>query len=336
MSDPRSPKMYKLLRVKATTLAQYRQLRWAFKNVDMATVEIHEDADHGVATELQAIIDTGVTYGSWVRVPVRHRKTRQMITDYELVLKSPNEITVDKERMDVAPMTWAAIDIECDSPSGRFPSPEEKECKIIMIGVAVRNVDGSTDQILFRLKSRVDPIDTSEYVEHVFETEVDMLWALWEAIMVLDFRMLVTFNGDRFDWKYILRRVYNLEMDVDLFTTLGVDLTEKWPEIRTGRGRDAVMLEPVDAAEGKDHAVTFNVPGRIGLDMRFLFQKTLNGVPRYRFKRYALDPVAERLLGTHKLDVPASEMFRIWKEGIGRTSPLLQLLHVDVQLGRYD
>lgn len=324
-SDPRSPKKYKLIRVKATTAKRYGQLRWAFKNADLeTTIEIHEEVE-SVSTELQAICDTGINYGAWIKVPVKVRSTRQLTTDYELHLDSFKDVEVDVKKIDIAPFAWAAIDIECDSPSGRFPSPEEQDCKIIMIGIAARRA-GTTERLLLRLARgekpgvcEVEPIKAEKhldvYTEHTFETEAQLLWALWEAIMVMDYRMLVTFNGDRFDWKYILRRVHNLDMDVDRYLTLGIDLLARWADVRVGRGRDAYMMGAIEASEEKQNAVVFNVPGRIGLDLRFLFQKTLNGVPRYRFKRYALDPVAERLLGAHKIDVPAKEMFRIWKEG---------------------
>lgn len=324
-SDPRSPKRYKIVRVKAPTAKRYGQLVWAFKNADLeSTIEIHEEVG-SVPTELQAICDTGVNYGAWIEVPAKARSTRQLTTDYELCLDSFKDVKVDTERLEIAPFAWAAIDIECDSPSGRFPSPEEPDCKIIMIGVAARR-QHKTERMLLRLargeKSQVrhvDPIKAEKhldvYTEHTFDTEVELLWALWEAIMILDYRMLVTFNGDRFDWKYILRRVYHLDMDVNRYLTLGNDLFQKWADVKVGRGRDAYMMGAVEASEDKQNAVVFNVQGRIGLDLRYLFQKTLNGVPRYRFKRYALDPVAERLLGAHKIDVPAKEMFRIWKEG---------------------
>lgn len=323
--DPRSPKKYRLIRVNASTVKRYKQLLWAFKNTELdTTIEIHEEV-HTVCTELQAICDTGINYGSWVEIPVHQRSVRQLTTDYELYLDSFKHVKVDTEKIEIAPFRWAAIDIECDSPSGRFPSPEEPDCKIIMIGIAARTSTG-TERTLLRLARgekpctrKVSPIKPEkhlgDYTERTFETEIELLWSLWEIIMILDYTMLVTFNGDRFDWKYILRRVHHLEMDTSRYLLLGTDLLQSWAEVKIGRGRDARLVCPVDASEEKQNAVVFDVPGRIGLDLRFLFQKTLNGVPRYRFKRYALDPVAERLLDAHKIDVPAAEMFRIWKEG---------------------
>lgn len=331
--DNRLPKLYTLIRVEAQNMKRYNDLKWGFKKVHKViddTVELHEDADETVPTELKAIIESGIRYGAWVTIPVKHRNTRHMTSDYELTLPGFKNVTVNNEKMDIAPFPWASIDIECDSPSGRFPSPEVMDCKIIMIGISHRKPDGSTDRILFRLsrdpvndpprKHHVDPLKEEDhlhpYVEHVFATEVDILWALWAFVMVLDLRMLVTFNGDRFDWKYILRRALNNGIDMQLYTTMGQYLLEPWREVKIGFGRDAVFMTPDEAAAEKANSVKADMPGRIGCDIRFLLQKTMNGVPRYRFKRYALDPVAERLLETKgKLDMPASEMFRIWKEG---------------------
>lgn len=105
---------------------------------------------------------------------------------------------------------------------------------------------------------------------------------------------------------------------MEFYKTLGQYLLEPWREVKVGYGMDKQYLDPVVASVEKQSAVKFDLSGRIGTDLRFLFQKTMNGVPRYRFKRYALDPVAKRLLGEEddgKIDMPAKEMFRIWKSG---------------------
>lgn len=329
-SDPRLPKLYTLIRVTALTLKRYTNLIWGFKNIDRdtdVTLEIHEEVST-VSTELQAIVESGIRYGSWIRIPVTHRKTRHMTSDYELVLSSFKHVVVDQDRMEISPFRWGCVDLECYSPTGRFPSPEEESCPIIMAGIAHRLTDGTTERILFRLtrgdekptKRMVAPLKKEDhlddYTEYLFAKESDLITAIRSFIVVMDMRMVVTFNGDRFDWKYIMRRVRLLGMDEQLFTTMGQYLLEPWREIKTGYGMDAVYLDAVAASEGKQNAVPFDVPGRVGCDLRFLYQKTMNGVPRYRFKRYALDPVAEELLGTNgKLDMPASEMFRIWREG---------------------
>ncbi len=217
--DVRLPKLYTIIHVFAYTEKQCNSIKWGFKNADREndeiTLEIHEDPDESVKTPLKMIIDSGIEYGSWITIPVTHRKTRHVTSDYELVLPGIKDIKVDTERIEIAPFRWASVDIECDSPSGRFPSPEEPDCKIIMVGIVVRETDKTNRQILVRLSrgaddapriQRVKPVRKEKYIEehyeeHIVENEKKLLLLLRAAIVVLDVRMVVTFNGDRFDWK---------------------------------------------------------------------------------------------------------------------------------------
>lgn len=327
--DNRMPKLYTTIVVSASTKKRYDELVWAFKNQERepegTVVEIHEEVRR-VGTNLKFVIESGANYGSWVKIErFTPRDTRFMTSDYEIVVDDISHISVDHERLETAPWNIAAIDIECDSPSGRFPNPENDTDAIIMIGIIHRHPLLGERKMLFRLPRFeeegggedvvADAPELDGYHELIFETENDLLMALRNFIVILDVRVLVTFNGDKFDWKYILRRAKNAGIDMQFFTTLGQHLVEPWRESKVGFGRDAEFVDPVVASTEKNASVVFDLPGRVGIDLRFLFQKTMNGVGRYRFKRYSLNAVANRLVGASKLDVPASEMFRIWKEG---------------------
>lgn len=329
--DNRLPKKYTTIVVDSTSVKDYDNAFWGFKKQEKEdggrVVEIHEDVK-SVPTHLKALIDMGANYGNWLTVPVEHRKTRHFSSDYELVVDDIRDIAVDTEKVTTAPMEIAGVDIECHSKSRRFPSPENPEDVITMIGIVHRRVDGTMKRMLFRIaregegpaRKRVTPVadedeNAHQYTEHIFGTEKRMLLEFRAFVVVMDIRMLLTFNGDRFDWKYILRRANNLGINMDTYTLMGQHLLEPWNQIKVGFGTDTEYYAPTEAAAMKSAAVVFDATGRIGLDLRFLFQKTMSGVGRYRFKHYSLDSVAARLVGATKNDMPPSEMFRIWESG---------------------
>jgi DNA polymerase delta subunit 1 len=328
--DNRLPKLYTTLVISSSTIKRHNELVWAFKNQESEgygyVVEIHEDIKK-MPTKIKAIIETNVNYGVWVTVPVVHRDTRLMSSDYELYIDDPTKIEVDSEKIDIAPCSMASIDIECFSESRKFPSPEKENDVINLIGVVHRGQGGVEMRYLFRLarpgekqrKRIVEPNGEEKlvgvYTEYILKTEKRLLMMLRAFIVVMDVRFAITFNGDGFDWKYILRRVEYHGIDTTMYTNIGQYLLGTWHDIKIGFGIDTEYLNPVEASAEKMAKVTFDVPGRVGCDIRHLMQKTMSGVPRYRFKRYSLNVVAGRLVGAQKLEMSAEEMFRIWDVG---------------------
>lgn len=333
--DNRLPKKFTTIVVEAINEKQSRDLFWSFKNQesdddDGIVVEIHEDSK-SVPTDMKALIECQGTYGDWFTVPVHHRATRQTSADYELVVSDITDIQVDTTRIECAPISIAAVDIECYSSTGRFPNAERDPDCITMIGVSYRRPDATETDYLFRL-SRGDndmpgSYTMSSFVQHehlpatyeerVYATEHAMLLALRSFIIVMDVRCLVTMNGDRFDWKYILRRALKLNIDMNMYKRMGQDLLDTWHDASKGMGKDKEWLDPLDASADIGATVHFDHSGRIGMDLRYLMQYTMKGVKRYAFKSYSLNYVAEQLIGVKKIEMPAEEMFRIWREGNG-------------------
>lgn len=408
--DPRSPKNYNLLHIRANSILRYNELLYAFKELNKTTkhvIEIHEDRRR-YPTQLKAIIATGVNYGSWVTVPNYTTKARLTSCDYEIVV-SIGDLKIDDKNVTTAPFSIAAVDIECDSPSGRFPNAENISDQITMIGVMYKGRgleknylfrqarthlketpcvktyffdDKNSDPEAHSIEKRLDPeshlieenaieasldpdhsieshsieshsIEASsdaednvktkkdstmeedyakngiEYEEHIVDNERNLLCLLHKFIMVMDPQIIMTFNGDMFDWKYILLRTSILEIPANYFCNLGVLFQTQWEDVRN---HDEI-LSPVVASAEKNVKVPFCNVGRVGFDIRAFFQGTMAGISRYRFKKYSLNAVAERLVGAQKLDVSAQEMFRIWKEGtIGELRHFCNYCMVDVIL----
>lgn len=337
-SDPvnnRQPYKYTTIVVETNTDYERRQLVTAFTDQEFEedgdVVEIHE-LEKDFPTELKFYVEMKLNYTRWVSIPVMHRVTRQHRSDYELVLADTRDLVVFHDRIEAAPFSMLALDIEAHSPSGAFPKPEVDENIINMVSLVHRLPDGTERPMLFRLvhnadeKPMVHNVDPGSddpnlipYEERLYASEKHMLLAIRAYIVVMDIRWLLTFNGDGFDMKYIIQRAYKCGIDMSFFLNMGVNMTSEWAKSKVKLNREDdrryQFFDPLTASTMIDATIKFDVWGCTGLDFKTLFKETMKGVKRYTFKYYSLNNAAKRFTGTTKLDVSPDEMNRIWKEG---------------------
>ena len=98
-----------------------------------------------------------------------------------------------------------ALDIEVANEAGRLPDPEDPRQPVI----AVSFFSGDEKLVYLLRNGRVaEGLEGRPYFSQVFEKEVDLMRAVFSKIM--DYPVLLTFNGDNFDLRYLRHRAEKL------------------------------------------------------------------------------------------------------------------------------
>ena len=183
------------------------------------------------------------------------------------------------ERSDVLKdLNFVAYDLETYSP-GRFSDPQKDP--IISISIATR--EGS-EAFIWKIKPGKD---NARY----FKTEKEMFQAFIDRMKELQPDIVVTYNGDLFDFPYIKERGKQLKVDI----------------------RPAFMgYEPVEKRRGLDNAV--KLKGIQHVDA-YQLVRLLNRFGVLSLVKFDLESVNEAIYGVHKEKVYSTEINEIFNKG---------------------
>jgi DNA polymerase I len=94
-----------------------------------------------------------------------------------------------------------ALDIEVANEAGRLPDPEDPKQPVIAVSFC-----NEEEKLVYLLKNGKDQagLEAGPYACRVFDDETELLRAVMAKI--LDYPVLVTFNGDDFDLRYLRHR----------------------------------------------------------------------------------------------------------------------------------
>ena len=162
-----------------------------------------------------------------------------------------------------------SVDIELHSEQNKIPNPQTADEKVISVGIA--DLDGETHvYILNENKKSINQNRiTSKFEE--FDNEKDMLEAVFKKMS--EYPVVITFNGDNFDFLYLDNRAKKLKIDESLI-----------PFVRT-RTQDVYL----------SHAVH--------LDLYRFFRQPAMRIYAFSaaYDRVTLDELGKNLLGKEKL-----------------------------------
>jgi len=162
-----------------------------------------------------------------------------------------------------------SVDIELHSKQNKIPSPQVADEKVISVGIS--DIDGET--IIFILnedKKAIDKEKVNRKFEE-FENEKELLEAVFRKMG--EYPVVITFNGDNFDFQYLDNRARKLKIDETLI-----------PFVRT-RTQDVYL----------SHAVH--------LDLYRFFRQPAMRIYAFSaaYDRVTLDELGKNLLGKEKL-----------------------------------
>lgn len=212
-----------------------------------------------------------------------------------------------------------SVDIEVRSETGAFPQKENPLDQIISIGAVFKPVRGELLQFAFALKpdgggtlkdaTRDESSDGPPPPTFVvlFDTERAMIAAFFDTLHLLNPDIVTDYNGDGFDWPYLLFRG-EIEKPFKRY-----DLPEAAAHVAQITDKTA-FKECVYQLAYYNH-----------LDLYKYFKNS-----GFRLENYRLNTIAGMLLGRGKDDMPAPMMNRLYREG--RLGRILQYNVTDCQL----
>ncbi|KAJ3072740.1 DNA polymerase delta catalytic subunit [Quaeritorhiza haematococci] len=186
-----------------------------------------------------------------------------------------------------------SFDIEVFSHDGMFPDPTIRPNAIFQIGVTIRlrSAPGIPRKVLLHYG---DCADIPGVEIQVLRSEKELLLAFQKLVTTVDPDFIYTYNGDKFDWNYLVERA-------QLLGCAGSFL-------RMGRFRGVecrILNEKLSSSAYGDNAYKrLEIPGRNNVDLLIYIQHG-----NEKFSDYKLDTVAESMLGMNKKDVSPRQIF---------------------------
>ena len=135
-----------------------------------------------------------------------------------------------------------------------------------------------------------------------FSTEKELLLRFAEIIVKGDPDMLYTYNGDIFDWNYLMVRAQV------------TGCMEKFSKMSRLRDYKCKIESKAfnSSAYGDNKYLRVDIPGRLNIDLMIWVQRNM---PPDRYPSYSLDTVAEKEIGEQKRDVDAKDIFEAFRSG---------------------
>ena len=223
----------------------------------------------------------------------------------------------------VPPLVFASWDIECFSGSGKFPMSSNPSDKIIQISTTFWRYGEAepyrTAVVCLLETAAVAGVDISWFPE---EHEVIDAWISLLRAEKAD--VLLGWNTDQFDWKYVSGRADVLVDDfsgeplVHLSRLGRLAVPDEDPDGDCAdddddgggtpwnaleRGGTSRIFELNSGAYGNNAFHVLTTPGCVQLDLMQYFRK------EFKLDSYALNAVSQKYLGESKLDLPAGQIF---------------------------
>ena len=134
----------------------------------------------------------------------------------EILIRNPPEFTPYlKEWAELlgeplADFKRIAMDIEVDNEAGRLPDPENPNQEVIAVSFF-----NESEKVIYLLKGRREEtgLDGVPFTYKVFDRESELLREVFSKVM--DYPVIVTFNGDDFDLRYLQHRAEKLGIGED-------------------------------------------------------------------------------------------------------------------------
>lgn len=267
-------------------------------------------------------------------------KPSEMISIPSCQLKYATETTTqlqsfihynDMEKCDTLqfPIYQISLDIEVYSSNTNFPKASEPLNVITHIGLATKWTTetnfseyicltlGECDIVEKDFKLEMDPIDSNIPITHlIYKTERELLIGLNETFQKYDPDIVLTFNGDLFDYEYIYERM--LFNDVDSQMTRFIGKKDNYIEIAFD-----------SKAHGKTDFTRVEIPGRIQHDILITIKK------EFKLRNYKLNTIAKEFLGQEKIDMSYNDMFKAYREKDGALNKKVAIYCIqDVRLNQ--
>lgn len=216
------------------------------------------------------LIDHGIGPTSQIEIEFEEKEKTNLI----------QKISLSKTQ-ELPTLRMASFDLETYSP-GRFSQPEKDP--ILMISLVSA---GGT--LVFSTKKQWEKNKDAR----IFPTEKEMIKGFLDELNALDLDIIVTYNGDSFDFPYLQKRChyYNLKCPMGFNQT-----------------------EPVTKRKGTDNAVRLKGIQHVDAFQLLLLLSRMQVVGLVKFD---LESVVTALFGVSKTKIKAEQINQIWDSEVG-------------------
>lgn len=248
----------------------------------------------------------------WIRLPSGEYEITESEANTQLeYIIDYNKIESLKECKDMGNFLQASFDIETYSYDMNFPDPNRvfkingknvKPNEIFQIATTFKYYKEQDILVkhLLTLKKCANIDDPGVIIEEC-NNERELIKRWCDIIYNMDPDILYTYNGDRFDCKYIIERakIYNIQEYV--FNRLSrLQYTSSYVKLETFSS----------SAYGDSDYYRLYIPGRLNYDLLIHYQRGIKKYPSYR-----LDYIANEIIGEGKHDLDAKTMFQYYYDG---------------------
>jgi DNA polymerase delta subunit 1 len=276
---------FKFIRFVFQTHAAYRRLKWNIKqnfkhlslynsNIDPMLVFMHT---------------RNIEASGWIKITKQdefQNKFSKAVRNVSCDWKS-----IEPIQCDLIPLfKICSFDIECYTDSDGFPSAYEKKDKIIQIGSTFQRFNETTHKKIVVVLGETDPIQDTELI--VCRSEAEVLRKWFKLIEQEDPDMLIGYNIDGFDWKYIHVRAELYHVPYESRLSRIFHIKSKFVESK---------MESKQM--GMNSFQSIRIPGRNQLDLYHYFKR------EYKLDSYSLDFVAKKYLNENKRPVTPRQIF---------------------------
>ena len=374
-TDKTVPKKFPIAILSFQNQSEYRKVIQHLKSTPVSSLQnipimvaIWETADY-IKSQQRFLLENHLSPGGWINVKnAKQLEWSVSSCDYEFWCYA-QDIKPDDEDQTICSHTIMCFDMEVINGTradrermknlglDKFPKANEPSNRVIQISVAFEMADKRKLRFLLELddtnvkhgeqcrETRV--FEGMEYMVWYFHYEPDMFVFFRDLIVYYDPDIVMSYNGDRFDWPYLIGRMGSRPYDSPFgrFYQMGRFTTDRWEskymKYITENGRDVPILNQEDIADGnrlpgKSFAIaelahisgmvlTPELSGRISLDLCAFAKEVAKADSKWMFKNYTLDNLAERFLKDHKVDFTHNDIFDAWN-GMMSGQRLLQIL----------
>jgi DNA polymerase delta subunit 1 len=215
------------------------------------------------------------------------------------------------------PLILASYDLECYSASGAFPLAHKPDDAVITIGVTFQKWgDPEPYKRLAICLHDTDPLPPEDVgIEIVScDTEGDVIATFYQVLDMEHTDVVLGYNNWQFDDKYLYNRA---ELCVDEYGEPTLDASE------LGKPKE---WELNSGAYGDNTYFMMHVQGRMHMDVLQLIRR------EYKLASYSLNAVASQYLQDSKIDLPAGDIFRKFKESAAGRAEIAKYCVKDTEL----
>jgi DNA polymerase elongation subunit (family B) len=327
-------------------------------------VSVWETTDYIKATD-RFSLETRVYTGNWLKLTeFRHLPWEMTHCDVQ-VSTTMRHLVPDLQTQDMGPSVFMCWDIECISCADmaerqrmreqgldKFPNASDETNAIIMISQTFHLADGRVVRMLLQLGDREAyeerMVRGQPYTVVYFTSELDMLLHFRDLLVYYDPDVLMSYNGDGFDYPYLLARFADR---IGCYTDSTITPQGFLPSFsaKSGNGKRFyqwsrfrnefmnTMKCPVDQATGlpvvgsvdsedkrnqkafpiwvvaaQRGAIIVPKARRVACDMLTVVRALGKSDKTYAFTNFTLQAVANRFLGVTKVDFDYNDIFDAW------------------------